>query len=118
MSTVEAPPSFSSDTCTALAPLRRTRLVCTAGPSRTLATSARRTTRPSTWRIGSSAKSATAFGLALSATLYSVRPSRSVPEGSVRFCADTAALTSAAVRPKVCSAFGSSSTITCREAPP
>ncbi len=84
---------------TAFCPSRRAMLVCTACPSRTLATSDTRTTRPSTDRSGRSPKAATVSGLALMVMVIS-RPSvRSEPEGSVRFCVLTARVMSLAERP-------------------
>jgi hypothetical protein len=99
MSTVEAPPSLRIDTITPFCPFNRATLVCTAEPSRTAATSRSRITRPPTSRIGRSWNAATSVGLALTLTCISRPGSRTTPEGSTRFCAETARVTSAADRP-------------------
>ena len=90
----------------------------TASPSRTLATSRSSTVRPPTERSGMSRNAWTVSGLALISTGSSRPPSRSEPDGRVRFCWLTTALTSEAVMSKACKASGSRSIMTCREAPP
>ena len=57
--------------------------VCTAWPSRTLATSDTRTTRPSTERSGRVEKSWTVSGLALVVMVISRWSTRNAPEGMI-----------------------------------
>ena len=118
MSSVLAPPFFSTDSSTPRSPFWRTTLVCGEKPSRTWATSRSSVVAPPWVRIGRSESPAMASGEPFMRTVYSVAPNLAVPAGRIRFCRLTALTTSAGDSPRACSAAVSMSTEISRCLPP
>ncbi len=118
MSSVEAPPFFSTDSSTPRWPSWRTMLVCGAKPSRTKPTSPMVVVAPLTVRIGRSLSAAMVSVEPLRRNVYSVAPNLAVPDGRIRFCTFSAATTSAGDRPRACIALVSRSIETSLDLPP
>ena len=80
------------------APFSRTMFCCTSEPSRTWATSLRKTVAPFVNLTGILLRSSMVAGIALVRTVYWVLPIFAVPAGNVRFCVLTALTTSSGVK--------------------
>ena len=118
MSSVEAPPFFSTVSSADLRPSCRTRLVCSLKPSRTEATSRIVMTLSPTTRIGRSPISSIFWGLLFSPMMYSRLPICVEPVGRLTFWRISASLMSFTVTPRACIFSGSASIMIRRGRPP
>ena len=110
MVSVDAAPVFRIVRSEARWPLTRTMFVCGGDPSRTCATSRRKTTAPLAERTGRLFSPSIVVGLLFVSIAYSKVPILDVPAGRIRFCALIALTTSAGARPLLWRAGRSMST--------
>jgi hypothetical protein len=108
---VEALPFLMMLSRTDRLPSSRTMFCCTIAPSRTWATSFKKTVALPAYLIGILLRSSMVDGVALVRTVYCLSPIFAVPEGSVRFWLFTALTMSMGVSPWANNLVGSISTM-------